>query len=358
MVVMTPTVGGTNLTSIYRILSTALGCFAAMTFYMLFPNNMYVLPVLTWLFSIPNFWMILHHKHGKFGQFTLLAYNLIVLNKYNDRDTNHVEVWLLAFQRCFAILVGVVFGWVATVYVWPYEARVELRKGLSDFLLQLARLYQKLVSVYSGRPSASSPIIKNNCQDDDDSSTAQRAIAKRAFMDMELNLQRTLLELQALLAQTPNEFRLKGAFPVSTYKSMLTSCQNIVDKFCSMRTVVFKDAWFQDIQRDFIMPVSKERREMVGNVLLYFYLLASALRLKTPLPPYFPPARNAWQSLITHLKELPVSQSRMTMLEKEPVYVLYSTYVIMMEDIIRELDKVCEGHGPHSLFAQMVICFG
>ncbi|KAI7873761.1 hypothetical protein K492DRAFT_211962 [Lichtheimia hyalospora FSU 10163] len=355
MVVMTPTVGGTNLVSIYRILSTVLGCFAGMIIYMLFPNNMYVLPVLTWLFSIPNFWMILHHKHGKFGQFTLLAYNLIVLNKYNDRDTNHVEVWLLAFQRCVAILVGVVFGLVATVYVWPYEARVELRKGLSDFLLRLARLYQKLVSVYSGRPLAesmsNSSMIQNSCHYYDPS-TPQRAVAKRAFMDMELDLQRTLLDLQALLAQTPNEPRLKGAFPVDTYKSMLNSCQNVVDKFCCMRTVVFKDAWFQDVQRDFIMPVSKERREMVGNVLLYFYLLASALRLKTPLPPYFPPARNAWQCLITHLKELPANQSRMAMLDKEHVYVLYFSYVTMMEDIIRELDKL--GECMTKLFGELI----
>ena len=138
MVVMTPTVGGTNLVAIYRIFSTILGCSTAMIFCLLFPGNMYILPLLTWLFSIPNFWIILNHKHGKFGQFTLLAFNLVMLNKYNDRDINAIDVRLLATQRSVAILVGVVVGLVATAYVWPYEARVELRKGLSDFLLQLA----------------------------------------------------------------------------------------------------------------------------------------------------------------------------------------------------------------------------
>lgn len=325
MVVMTPTVGGTNLVAVYRILSTALGCFTAMCFYLMFPGNMYVLPIVTWLFSIPNFWLILNHKHGKFGQFTLLAYNLVMLNKYNDRDTNNIEVWRLALQRCVAILVGVVFGLVATAYIWPYEARVELRKGLSDFLLQLAWLYQRLVSAYSSKK-----------KDDPTSAQTDRTEEMQLFMDMELKLQRSLLSLQDLLAQTPNEPRLKGPFPAATYRAMLGSCQNIVDKFLSMRGVILKEAWVKEIQKDFVVPASAERRELVGNILLYFYLLASALRLKTPLPPYLPPARAAWQSLILRLRQLPVTQSN----KKEQVYIIYYAYVTMMEDVIRELDKV------------------
>ncbi|CAO3651153.1 unnamed protein product [Mucor fragilis] len=366
MVVMTPTVGGTNLVAIYRIFSTILGCYVAMAFYMLFPANMYVLPVLTWLFSIPNFYLILNHKHGKFGQFTLLAYNLVMLNKYNDRDTNEVEVWVLATQRCFAILVGVVFGLIATAYVWPYEARVELRKGLSDFLLRLAWLYQKLVSIYADYP------VKNRgsgAQQQQERSVslmqvapdaseaqiltfeAQRRLATQSFMDLELGLQRALLDLQALLSQTPNEPRLKGPFPVDTYRSMLTSCQNIVDRFLSMRTVMLKDAWYDEVQHDFMTPVAHERKEMVGNVLLYFYLLASALRLKTPMPPYFPPARKAWKSLLDQLCEMPIAKSK-KLLEKDNVYVFYYAYVTLMEDIIRELDKL--GDSMTQLFGSIV----
>lgn len=350
MVVMTPTVGGTNLVAIYRIYSTTLGCFVAMCFYLLFPGNMFPLTICTWLFSIPNFWIILHHKHGKFGQFTLLAYNLVMLNKFNDRDTNRVEVTHLALQRCLSIFVGVIFGLFATAYVWPYEARVELRKGVSDFLLRLAWLYQKLVSVYSERPNASiNPVTKNGITIlSREDIRERRQQASQVFMDLELGLQRTLLELTELLKQTPNEPRLKGAFPVDTYNKMLASCQNITDKFSSMRTVILKDEWFDDVQIDFIVPVCQERREMVGNVLLYFYVLASAMRLKTPLPPYLPPARKAWESLITRLRQLPVVKSK-KILEKDHVYLFYYAYVTVLEDIIRELDK---------LGANMTLLFG
>ncbi|KAI8096622.1 Fusaric acid resistance protein-like-domain-containing protein [Halteromyces radiatus] len=349
MVVMTPTVGGTNLVAVYRIFSTMLGCFSAMFFYMIFPANMYALAILTWLFSIPNFWLILHHKHGKFGQFTLLAYNLVMLNKYNDRETNNVEVWLLAIQRCVAILVGVIVGLIATAYVWPYEARVELRKGLSDFLLRLSWLYQKLVSLYSSSSSSSSlayqhtNVVDNNDHKGDESFEKSRLAY--GFMELELGLQRTLIDLQALLVQTPNEPRLKGAFPVATYRDILSSCQNIVDKFMSIRTVKLKEVWMVDVQRTFVNPASGENREMVGNVLLYFYLLASALRLKTPLPPYLPPARMAWQVLIQRLRRDTSSFDSMMTIgnnqkEKDQAYMIYFAYVIMMEDIIRELDKV------------------
>ena len=38
---------------------------------------------------------------------------------------------------------------------------------------------------------------------------------------------------------------------------------------------------------------------MVGNIILYFSTLASAFRLKAPLPPYLPPAEKARQRLVS-----------------------------------------------------------
>jgi hypothetical protein len=54
----------------------------------------------------------------------------------------------------------------------------------------------------------------------------------------------------------------------------------------------------QAVRQDFIIPVNKERREMVGNIILSFSTLASAFRLKAPLPPYLPPAEKARQRLV------------------------------------------------------------
>jgi hypothetical protein len=56
----------------------------------------------------------------------------------------------------------------------------------------------------------------------------------------------------------------------------------------------------QSVRRDFIIPVNRERREMVGNIILSFTTLASAFRLKAPLPPYLPPAEQSRQRLVSH----------------------------------------------------------
>lgn len=60
----------------------------------------------------------------------------------------------------------------------------------------------------------------------------------------ELHLQRKLITLQELLAQTQHEPRLKGPFPIQLYRSILTSLQTILDKLHSMRCVTTREEWY------------------------------------------------------------------------------------------------------------------
>ena len=140
-----------------------------------------------------------------------------------------------------------------------------------------------------------------------------------------------------MLAQAQHEPRLKGPFPVELYRGILVSLQTILDKLHSMRCVTTREEWyclihfqysiswfstivclgirqvmkhsfddnlldifvtFQGARQDYIIPVNKERREMVGNIMLSFSTLASAFRLKAPLPPYLPPVEKARLRLV------------------------------------------------------------
>jgi hypothetical protein len=264
-----------------------------------------------------------------------------------------------------------------------------MRKGLSDLLIRLSWLYKQLVSEYSEDNSYSLNKTKEDDDDDSDKETTNyshlvkkaisdrhnrssvttdeaenrlvtsreelEALAKRnearsiQFQHVELSLQVSLVELQGLLAYAPNEPRLKGPFPAKTYEAMLTSCQNILDKFLSIRIVILKDVWATQVRRDLMLPASKELMEMAGSVLLYFYLLASALQLKTPLPPYLPPAEKARETLMCKLQQLPKitadlkknnNENGNNEAVKDECYMVYYAYVIMMESIIIELDKV------------------
>ncbi|KAG2224607.1 hypothetical protein INT45_003747 [Circinella minor] len=354
MAVCSPTVGGTNVICVLRVVATILGCIVAAVIYTLFQGYPAILLLLTWAFSIPCFYIILNHKHGRFGQFALLAYNLIVLYSYNHReDYPTAYVIELAWKRCVSVSLGVIIGLIVTSYIWPYEARKELRKGLSDLLLHLSWLYKQLIAVYSETTANTSEdvyslLIEEMFYDTQDRSDytptpeQMEALAERnkiraaQFQKVELALQVSLVSLQELLTHAPNEPRLKGPFPVKKYDDMLTSCQSILDKFLSMRIVILKDVWAIQVRRSLMLPASKEWMDMAGNILLYFYLLASALQLKTPLPPYLPAAEVSRQVLMSKLEQILPSAN----VSSDDSYMVYYAYVAMMENIIQELDKV------------------
>jgi hypothetical protein len=78
------------------------------------------------------------------------------------------------------------------------------------------------------------------------------------------------------------------------------------------------------MRESFVVPVNAERREMAGNVILYvscvprsrrsadiqFYTISSGFRLRTPMPPYLPPAENARQRLVQAIRSLVVVKRR------------------------------------------------
>lgn len=91
---------------------------------------------------------------------------------------------------------------------------------------------------------------------------------------------------------------------------------------------------------------------MVGTVVLYLSLLASAVSLKSPLPPFLPPAAEARQRLVTKLHQLEVVQRRLVRGGSDSL--LYLAYVLAMKDIISELDKI--GTAFQSLFGVIGEC--
>lgn len=73
---------------------------------------------------------------------------------------------------------------------------------------------------------------------------------------------------------------------------------------------------------------------MVGNILLAFSLLASSLTLKSPLPPYLPPASAARRQLLRKLETLPVVRKRIV---RSTESLLFLAYTVQMADVISEL---------------------
>lgn len=145
--------------------------------------------------------------------------------------------------------------------------------GLSDLLFKMAWMYQYIVtSISEGPTPAPAPATREHGGSGQDVLESQPLIASTAPQDslqqMDLFLRFRLLTLESLLAQTRHEPRLKGPFPVQTYKEILTCCPKILDKLHAMRCVTRRSEWATSIARDWIEPVNPLRREMAGNVLV------------------------------------------------------------------------------------------
>ncbi|EPQ26564.1 uncharacterized protein PFL1_05886 [Pseudozyma flocculosa PF-1] len=352
MVVLSPTLGQSNQMSLHRFLGTILGAAAAVGIYSLFPDDNVALPIFGLFFSLPCFnYIVGRPQLASSGRFVLLTYNLTALYSYNLRKVG-IEVEQIAFQRTVSVLVGVLWATVLNQLVWPFEARRELARGVSDLIFKLAWLYQRLVVTYSeDQYKAANVVSVDEAHDDEDENSAYADDVERQpllrsrqtpiideFQTIELHLQVTIIKLEGLLAQTKHEPRLKGPFPVATYKAMLGCCQNILDKLHSMRCVTSRDDWYQQVRRDFVIPVNPERREMVGNVLLFFYTLGSAFHLKIPVPPYFPPASGCRLRLLEKIRELPVVKRRAV--RGSSAYLLFYSYALAMGDVIEQLEEL------------------
>ncbi|ORZ22247.1 hypothetical protein BCR42DRAFT_447572 [Absidia repens] len=344
LAVMTPTVGGTNYIAALQLGATVSGVVIGAVIYRLFSESHVIWSIgLTWLLSLPCFWMVLHKpKYGKFGQFTLLAYTLVILYKYNHPD---VDVYDLAYQRCLSVGGGVIIGLVVTTYISPYEARKAMRYGLSDLLLKYSREYYAL----NGKNNNSS---SNNNNDNTIAMMSVNIGTQSSLGDDNatlLELQQDLCNLSTLLNHTPNEPRLKGRFPVETYKVMLRSCQSILDNLVMMRMVMAAR------ENDHRMNDDKNWSDMVGNVVLYFYVLASALQLKTPLPPYLPPADMARKQLMGRSQATTTTKGTIpTPLHdgSSSSYMAYYAYIVLMETMLYDMDQL--GYHMKALYGSLI----
>ncbi|CAE7150897.1 unnamed protein product [Rhizoctonia solani] len=344
-VVLSPTVGGTNFLSLHRIMGTLIGATVAVVVFTLFKHQPVILVLCSFLYSLPCFYYIVNYpQYATSGRFVLLTYNLTCLFSYNSRDDN-VPVLTVAQHRATAVTIGVVWAFFVSKYWWPFEARRELGRVLSEFCLNIGWFYQCLVSSYSVHPSVLQKIASGkgdsliklgDGQHDEDMNypTHLRASIKE-FMAMELHLQLKLIELQGLLEQTQNEPRLKGPFPVALYRTILTSLQSTLDMLHSLRCATTQEDWYTVVRRQFIIPVNAERRDMVGNVLLYFSTLSGAFQLKTPLPPYLPPAEQARKKLVDAVRQLDIVKNKDIKASK---HLLFFAYVILMSGVIKELE--------------------
>ncbi|TPX58693.1 hypothetical protein PhCBS80983_g02942 [Powellomyces hirtus] len=322
IVVMTPSVGGTNAAGVWRLFGTVAGAGMAVLSSVLFPGSPIGLFCMAALVCVPCMHIFLNTEYPMLGQISLITFTIIIFNDFSgalDPTTGEqYSIFEIAFRRGVSVTVGVVMGMFVSWYIWPFTARKALRLGLSGVIFDIGLLYSRLVGLFD---SAKEPTRQD----------------MHEFLEDELELRLSLARLRILLEDTAHEPRLRGPFPTDSYARLIDGCSHILNKLISMRSGMTVNG-FARIRADFVTPVQPQRQKMIGTMLLYFYLISGALILRYPLPPQLPDAREARLNLIEAIRSLPVIQPREVGSQKDPAYIYYYAYVMGMDDIVRELE--------------------
>ncbi|KAI5807445.1 Fusaric acid resistance protein-like-domain-containing protein [Peziza echinospora] len=277
MIVMSMTIGQTNTSGLLRVLGTIIGAILAVIAWIVFPENPYALSLFGCVIAMPCFHIILNWKQSTFGRFILLTYNLSCLYAYSlsvkDDDDDDDEGGInpiitdIAFHRVVSVIIGVAWGVFVNQYIWPISARTKLRKGLSVLWLRMALIWKRdpLLLTIGGQVEKQYMSIKE-----------ERA------------LQSALLRLSSLIAQAPNEFRLKGPFPVGEYQKIIAANQSILDACHGLSMMISKDPQANAREADILNYTEAERKDLCARISHLFYVLASSIKLGFPLPETLP----------------------------------------------------------------------
>lgn len=116
VVVMTPTVGGTNVAGLYRILGTIAGALYSYLIWYIFPGQAVGLALMIWIFCVPCFFVLLHTGYPRVAQVSLVTVTSIVLAQYANIGNPewNMDMWELSWRQGSMVSSGIVFGLIIT----------------------------------------------------------------------------------------------------------------------------------------------------------------------------------------------------------------------------------------------------
>ncbi|KAJ3144834.1 hypothetical protein HDU89_007721 [Geranomyces variabilis] len=352
LIVISPTVGTSNIMGFYRVLGTIAGALWGYITWVIAPSNRASIIILSAAFAYPCLYLFIKTPHARLGTAALVTYTVVVMSTYTTFRLSavHDSIILLATKRTMTISVGVIVAVLTTSYVFPFVARAELRKGLSQSLYLVSVLYSHLAALVAGREvekDASHYVL------------AKFNRSRLQIRSLERALNKSVAKHLELLALTRNEPRLKGPFPYAVFSEMVSIERDIVERLGNVRRIV--DGEYHDVvpggpvaltsprvgfgeffRREIVLPVEKYRIDMFASLLLYLHTLSHSLHSKLPLPPFMPPARASRLRLFSKIRALPALRDPVLSdrSEEREGYIRFMAYSFAMESLIEEVEEL------------------
>ncbi|KAJ3187104.1 hypothetical protein HDU85_007142 [Gaertneriomyces sp. JEL0708] len=361
ILVLSPTVGGSNIFALYRIIGTVFGAIWGFVTWKASQGSPYVIAVMTTIWAYPWWYVFVTTNHQRLGLTALTTYNIIVMLAYRTRNapSPETEIVFLTLSRMTTVTIGVVAALIVTSYMWPFVARIELRENLSKTVYTMGILYSRLALLIAAeeelRMDPSTPDGGTNPHYSHYIAMKHQK-GRQYIRRLERKLAKSVQSHLELLSLTRHEPRLKGPFPYEVYEQMLWTIQNLIDRMGNIRRIVDgeysaagrsldKEEGFGDFVRaEIIKPLDKYRMDMFAAILLYFHVIAGSLNAKTPLPAFLPAARAARLRLFGKLKTLPgLRDASLSDRKDQRTHFLYfMAYELATEDMIEEVEDLAD----------------
>jgi hypothetical protein len=149
---MMPTFGAGVKFGVYRVIGTILGATWGVVAWMASSDNHAGLFFLMLIFILPMQYIVHNTQYPRVGVIAITTLAVVLLGKNTDAifDIPSDPVYVLAYKRALWVTLGVIAVFIASRAAWPYLARKELRKGLSETIVGIfdKHIYMSLKSRY------------------------------------------------------------------------------------------------------------------------------------------------------------------------------------------------------------------
>ena len=289
-VMMHPRVGGTFQDLAVRTFCAAIGAIWGGLAYAADNGNPYVMAVFAAVFMIPMLYRFTQSSHPRSGIVGCLSFTVVSLSVYTG--DGHPSVLTIAWTRGAAFVVGLVAALTVNWVLWPFVARHELRKSLSNMILLSAILYRGVIAKYIYYTNEPGPTD----------------VARSEML--ESRLREGFVRMRQLMELTRHETRLRGPFDPLPYSALIAACESFLEHLVQVRQ---SSLYFHPnalASGPDLASLTRPRRDAVAVILLNLYVLASALRANRPVPTYLPSAAVARRKLLDCMDGVAVGRER------------------------------------------------
>ncbi|RIA80608.1 hypothetical protein C1645_882065 [Glomus cerebriforme] len=309
LILMSPVIGQSYLSFLIMIVGTTLGSIWAYISLTIWESNPYGLSFFIVLYTIPMVYLMSSPPLIFVSILSRISFATVLLPQFvimKNRIPNADRPIVTAYKNLVITALIIILVFILQVFIYPNLARHELRKRLSNIIVDIIFYYEEF------------SIINNKLLSNNSLTQAQREdelqIIDRELRHVERKIRYALIKIQPLFVFSTAEPRLIAPFPVQKYEIILMHLRHIYDRLSWARlTTVGKKAFSDNVIQNFIIPLQPTRTELQSVSIVLMYLYANVLVSKRPLPRILPKSTvirdNLLKESIKLIKELAINEN-------------------------------------------------